>query len=196
MKLLKMHDNADGKFDQFVKEQLDKTDVDMALADTYFVQMQWPAAAQAAPKRRRRWIFIWFAIGSLVAITAYLFTPTDKKAPAALPNRPMFSQPSTPAMASDGDTATTTGPAAKQSTVIAKPIDNNLINKTLTIDRAAIKQTALSVDTVEHSIAKKLEHPIIINDTVRMSTAKRDTVKLLRTAVVPPKAKDSVYIVW
>lgn len=206
MKVLKMHDNSDEKFDWFVKEQLEKTDVDIALADKYFAQMRWPAAAQSAPKRKRHWILIWLAIGCLVVITVYLCLPTDKKTAGVLPKnnthpatQPLHSQPTTPATVSDDtkDTATATGPVAKQARVKTKPIENNQINLFLTNDRAAIKQTALSVDSVVYDMARKTEENITIKNTVSTPSAKRDSaVKLLRTAPVPSKAKDSVYIIW
>lgn len=205
MKVLKMHDNADGKFDRFVKEQLDKTDVDTALADKYFAQMQLPVAGQApSNKRKLRWFFICFGIGCLVATTAYLFTATDTKAPtvpthsvaepATLDNKPV-------ANASDGNNnvAMPTSTNARDVAVAKTKDSANGINKILTNDQAAANQSALSVTAVQQNNApmRPLEQPQAIKDTIHMlKTPKDSAVKALRTAVLPPKAKDSVYIVW
>jgi hypothetical protein len=205
MKVLKMHSQGDDKFDQFVKEQLDKTDVDVSLADTYFAQMQLPPAGQAPPqKRRRRWFFIWFTASCLVAITAYLLITTDANVPTTLPNHsaqtvgePMPSPPGEPPMATDSDGGKAADPTTQPATTIAKPVDNNRFNQILTNSHAAVKDTALSADTVQHTVTNKIALDITIKDTPQVAAAKKDTAsKALRTAVVPPKPKDSVYIVW
>jgi hypothetical protein len=206
MKLLKMHDNADGKFDRFVKEQLDKTDVDKALADRYFAQMKLPTTELTPPqKRRRHWFFVWFAAGCLVAITAYLLITSDEKTPASLPKKSnnTVGLPSTPSKPPAPSTTTNSvgdkvaAQTTQQATAPVMPIDNGQINKTLTKNRAALQDPPLSLDTGLHSKTNKLEQPITINDTVPIPTAQRDSAaKLLRKTVVPPKAKDSVYIIW
>jgi hypothetical protein len=204
MKLLKMHDNADGKFDRFVKEQLDKTDVDKALADTYFAHMQLPSAP--AQRKKKRWgLWLLLTASCLVAITTYLLITNDGKRPETQPKNGIHtvgqpsitSKPPAPPMATNSGGDKLADQTPQQATTIVMPIDNRQVNKTLTKNQAALIDPPLSVDTGSYSKINKLEQPITINDTVRKPTAQRDSAtKVLRKTIVPPKAKDSVYIIW
>jgi hypothetical protein len=213
MKLLKMHDNADGKFDQFVKEQLDKTDVDMALADKYFAQMQLPTAP--AQHKKKRWgLWLLLVASCFTALLVYQFSGNTKQSghKATGNNHNVAAQQSAddappitnPSQAKDSNNNAHKGnapmPAPTQGSQVpntAAVLSHNLptaSGKHQKTDQppgtAANFASPLAKDT-SHAIAT----PPLPNSQVAVpvATKKKDS---LAPKAVPPKAKDSVYIIW
>jgi hypothetical protein len=213
MKLLKMHDNADGKFDQFVKEQLDKTDVDMALADTYFVQMVLPPA-QVQHKKKRWGLLLLLLASCFTALLVYQFSGNTKQSrhKATGNNHTITIQQSTDdatPMTNPINAKDSNNKAHKSNTPTLAPTPGNQVPNTVVMPSGNLpttttkdKKTDQPSGTVANfvsALAKDTSHAIAMPPlpsnqvAVPIVSKRKDT---LASKAMPPKAKDSVYIIW
>jgi hypothetical protein len=213
MKLLKMHDNADGKFDQFVKEQLDKTDVDIALADTYFAQMVLPPA-RVQHKKKRWGLLLLLSASCFTALLVYQFSGNSKKSrhKATVNNHAVTIQQTaddaTP-MTNPINAKDSKNTAHKSNTPTLALTQGNQVPNAVAVPSGNLpttttkdKKTDQPSGTVANfvsALAKDTSQAIALpplpsNQVAVPIVAKRKDT--LASKAMPPKAKDSVYIIW
>lgn len=202
MRILKMHNNADEVFDQFVKKQLEQTEVGPELAQHYFDQMKLPPPSSgegtvATAAKSSWWRF--FAGAVVVGAVAMVIYKTMQPQPAAQPSAKV-AQPVAVAPDSakrQASVATKKEPTREITTQVKQSNDTGKINQILTNNQAAAIEKSLSVDKVILAKSNEVEPPAVIKDTPQKSAVKVDSAAKRRlTAIELTKQKDSVYIIW
>jgi cytoskeletal protein RodZ len=210
MKVLKMHNNADEQFDQFVKNQLEQTEVDPALAQHYFDQMKLPppssgSEAVTAAAKSSWWRF-WasMVVAGAAAVLIYQVTrprPTEKpaakvqaQAPDTVRQQDTIGNHTTPPVLAPSSTGTTTAAPASPMPPSAAPSPG--VPLPTTVPAPAAEPATTPPPAMDDSMARPLlatEPPV----TVPVVKRKDSLPKQLRpAATIPKKASDTVYIIW
>jgi hypothetical protein len=202
MRILKMRNNADELFDQFVKKQLEQTEVGPELAQHYFDQMKLPPPSSGegtvtTVAKNSRWRF--WAGAVVVTAAAVIIYKTMQPQPSAQTPAKLV-QPV--AVVSDSDKRQISIPEAVAATPQMLPVTTNPNSPSSHIQKTVLPAKALAV--ADKTIAPADSIVVIPRSTVTdlpthppVVKNKDSLIKQLRPApIIPKKATDSVYIIW
>ncbi len=192
MKVLRMHNNADEQFDQFVKKQLEQTGADPALAQHYFEQMQLPqpsAGGSVTAAVKSSWWRFWasMAVVGIVSVALY------KASKPALPSTaaPVVALPPAPGKQQADKSDSAAGYIDAPALPLPAPGASRQVTALPVIPPAPLLPRVPS-----DSPAQRL--PLVIVPQTQATVKRKDSVPgpLRPATVIPEKTKDSVYIIW
>jgi hypothetical protein len=187
MRVLRMHNNADEQFDQFVKKQLEQTEVDPVLAQHYFDQLQLPqpsAGGAATTVAKGSWwrFCVNMVVVSAAAVVIYEVTRPSAEPPAATVSLPAVSLPN---LGRQQPVTSSSNAAGVPKAALPKPIVAPPANATspLLLPRA----------TTVPLPAAEIPAPVTVLNTKRKDSLPR---QLSPASAMPKKTNDSLYIIW